>query len=147
EPTIIGDSATIYRKTLRPSSLYTDAIAIMPAMTSSKMFSEYFLVQNRSQREVDNSNDFNLPGEGIVIWHVNAALDSNNWFLNDNSYTSEKLLALEQADGRGSIEQNYSADAGDFYSPATAFTPITIPASKKYSNARTGVTVLNIAPL
>lgn len=147
EPTFIGDSATIYRKTLRPSSLFTDAIAIMPAMTSAKMFSEYFLVQNRSQREIENSNDFNLPGEGIVIWHVNAALDSNNWFQNDNSYTSQKLLALEQADGRGSIEQNYSADAGDFYSPATAFTPITIPASKKYSNARTGVTVLNIAPL
>ena len=67
----------------------------------------------------------------------------DNWAYN-NSNTDHKLLRLMEADGWESIEKNYSADAGDFYTSNRYFSDLTTPNSKSYSLTRTGINIFNI---
>ena len=50
-----------------------------------------------------------------------------------------------EADGREEIEQNYWADAGDFYVPGDSFGPSTFPNSNNYADAATDVAVSGIS--
>ncbi len=132
---------------LNPSSEMQDCIAIMPSQTGSiDPFSEYFLVQHRSATE----NDYNIPNNGYLIWHVDAVLNMEGTdFAFDNSYTDHKLLRLMEADGREEIEnlswQESYFDPDDFYVPGTEFTPESIPNSSDYTGTDTGVSVTNIS--
>ncbi|RLE06830.1 hypothetical protein DRZ78_04010, partial [Candidatus Aerophobetes bacterium] len=143
-PTIIGDSNNVHTLTLYPSSLYSDCVTIMPGQTLSDYFAEYFIVQNRSRVY----NDFYIPTDGLLIWHVDAQLnDSGTDFRYDNSYTDHKLLRLMEADGLEEIETGDGlADAGDFYTSGDVFSPYpeAIPNSTDYAGNYTGVSVLNI---
>lgn len=130
--------------TLNPSATSTDAVLIMPGITSGDLFEEYFLVQNRHRV----GNDVHYPNDGLLIWHVDATLDSygTNYAYN-NSDKSRKLLRLMEADGLEEIERALaynSADAGDYYVPGSSFGPATAPSSKSYGGLNTGVTVTNI---
>ncbi|MBU1748513.1 MAG: M6 family metalloprotease domain-containing protein [Chloroflexi bacterium] len=79
---------------------------------------EYFLVENRQQVGFDAF----LPGNGLLIWHVDEA-KWNPWAFNDYECTlspgcqcptSHPLIALEQADGLLDLENKTNAgDAGD----------------------------------
>ena len=62
-------------------------------------------------------------------------------YVYNNSYTSHKLLALEQADGLGEIENGGSANAGDYYNTPKSFSPKTNPNSNRYSGTATNVVV------
>lgn len=72
---------------------------------------EYYLLENR-QRE---GADARLPGEGILVWHV----DERRWaFRTAQSDPRRKLLHLVEADGRGDLDRGHRAggnrgDAGD----------------------------------
>jgi len=83
---------------------------------------EYFLLENRQQ--VSGSYDEYLPGNGLLIWHVDEAM---NVYSKQNDYecttvphcqcsdTQHFLLALEQADGLRDLE--YGTDGGDTGDP------------------------------
>lgn len=147
-PTIVSGAGSVLKYQMRPSALYTDAVAIMPGMSATNPFAEFYMVQNRVRGSKATSNDYYLPNDGVLIWHVDARLNAtSNDFLYNNSYSGHKLLKLMEADGGNEIEQNKGGSATDFYIPNKFLSPISTPNSSTYSGSRTGVTVFNIAPV
>lgn len=129
---------------LRASGEYPDAVMVFPGAGSDDLFSEYFMVQNRYRAGNDNTSA--MPGNGLVIWHVDATLNTYGTnFLYNNSYTDHKLLRLMEADGLEEIESGGAADAGDYYISGDEFSPNTIPNSSLYSGAASDVRVANIS--
>lgn len=64
---------------------------------------EYFLVESRFR----NGFDARLPGEGLLIWHIDDSVVGN-------SNPRLQRVALEQADGRNDLERRTNrGDAGD----------------------------------
>jgi len=127
---------------LGQSALTQDALIVMPEFDPAGPFGEFFMVQNRTRA----ANDFFFPGDGLLIWHVDARLNSQQTnFLYDNSYTAHKLLRLMEADGLEHIEHGYSADAGDYYVPGRVFGSETVPDSRRYDGSASGVGVGDIS--
>lgn len=115
---------------LRNSAENPEAALIIPSSDSTGPFSEYFMLQTRTRV----GNDSNIPGQGMLLWHVDAGLNlSGRSFLFDNSYTAHKLLRLSEADGQESIERGQRADSGDFFNSGNTFGPATTPNSSFYS--------------
>jgi M6 family metalloprotease-like protein len=142
-PTIIGSGSQ--NLTLNPSGTSKDAVMIT-AGASGNPFSEFFMVQNRYRAGNDSST--NYPADGMLIWHVDATLDSTGAdYQYDNSYTAHKLLKLVQADGLDRIEQSSAsrADAAMYYQPGKTFGSTTVPSSKNYQGVFTRAHVANIA--
>ena len=136
-PTVVGSGS--HDLTLNPSSQSKDALIIMPELTLDKGLSEYFVVQNRDRQ----GNDANLINDGVLIWHVDAtATDSG--FVQNNSYTSHKLIKLMEADGLEQIEQGLGVDANDYYQPGQSLTTVSTPDSRSYDNKSSGVEIKNI---
>lgn len=100
--------------------------------------SEYFLVENRQKDRYDAE----LPGEGLLIWHIDDTMASNS---NETHYK----VALEQADGNADLESaNNRGDAGDTFPGSagnTTFNKSSTPHSKSYGDVDTCVAVTNIA--
>jgi immune inhibitor A len=59
---------------------------------------EYFLVENRQQVNFDSF----LPGNGLLIWHVNEDNAINKF---PNSSPDHLFLTLKQADGKKELEE------------------------------------------
>lgn len=99
---------------------------------------EYFLVENRQQDRYDAE----LPGEGLLIYHVDDSLSSN-------SDETHYKVGLEQADGEEDLENaNNRGDDGDPYPGVTGkrtFNNTSTPNSKSYNDANTCVAVTNIS--
>lgn len=100
---------------------------------------EYFLVENRQKTDFDKD----LPGSGLLIWHIDEAISSNT---NENHYK----VALVQADGLRNLENGDNrGDAGDPY-PGTAsntsFNSTSTPNSRSYGGVDTCVAINNISP-
>ncbi|MBP1692743.1 MAG: family metalloprotease protein [Chloroflexi bacterium] len=123
------------------------AVDIPDVKTSQKVFrlwkdgaagSEYFLVENRQKSGYDRM----LPGEGLLIWHIDDTISSN-------SDENHPKVALMQADGKRDLEQGHNrGDGGDVYpgtSGNTSFTVSSTPNSKSYGNADTSVAVTKIS--
>lgn len=134
--------------TLNPSGNSQDAVLIMPGASVNNPYQEFFMVQNRYR----TGNDANslLPADGMMIWHVDARLNSyQTGFLYDNSYTDHKLLRLMEADGRERIENPSGfipkPDAAVYYEPGNIFSSISIPNSKDYQGNFSWVRVDGIA--
>jgi len=140
-PTVVAGGSV----TLRGSGLYPDALIFMPGAVPGQIYNEFFMVQNRLR----SGNDTGLftGSDGLLVWHVDARLDSwNNDFLYDNSSTDHKLLRLMEADGLEEIETfNASADAGDYYQPGMTFGPNTFPDSRRYGGQATAMGIRDIA--
>jgi M6 family metalloprotease-like protein len=83
-----------------------DAVEIDPDIYQLFAFgiptSEYFLVENRRWISFDMS----LPGQGLLIYHVDETVPNNN---NQDHYK----VAVEQADGEFDLEHNQGSDPGD----------------------------------
>lgn len=126
-------SSGSYTAVLRESALYPDAVIFIPNVTG--IFSEFFIVQNRSLA----GNDMRLPGEGLLVWHVDARVDPDYGnFRYNNSYTEHKLLRLVQADGLDEIEIfGWNADAGDYYRAGDQLGPGTRPHTDRYDTVKT----------
>lgn len=99
---------------------------------------EYFLLENRQRA----GYDANLPGDGLLIWHIDETQTSNS---DENHYK----VALMQADGKRDMELDHNrGDGGDPYPGAsgnTAFNASSTPNSKSYANQATCVAVTNIS--
>ncbi len=82
---------------------------------------EYYLIENRQKKGFDSK----LPGEGLMIWHV----DETQWG-NTNEYNY--LVGLEQADGKFQLEEGGGSDINDPYPGGMSvreFSETTVPAS------------------
>lgn len=147
DPVVISTTGT-QSVTLRSAADFADAVLVMPGFDPANPFSEFFMVQNRRQ----TGNDLELPNSGIIIWHVDATLQSppdptDSWapFAFNNSTTPHKLLRLMEADGCEDIERFGVADAGDFYEMGDTFGTDTTPNSNDYEDSATGIVVDNIS--
>ncbi|KAG0621077.1 hypothetical protein M758_4G267200 [Ceratodon purpureus] len=92
---------------------------------------EYWLLENRHKV----GRDADLPGDGLLVWHVDDALDDN-----DNEAVHYKV-GLLQADGRKDLENN--EDRGDDGDPfpgvadVRAISSSTTPSTIAYSSSAT----------
>lgn len=98
---------------------------------------EYFLVENRQRDGYDSE----LPGDGLLIWHVDETIASN-------SDENHPKVALLQADGQRDLEKGSNrGDGGDPYpgdSDNTTFNDSSTPSSKSYAGSTTDVGVTQI---
>ncbi len=88
---------------------------------------------------------FRYPADGLLIWHIDARVDGGGRFLHDNSYTDRKLIRLMEADGLEEIEQNFGANAGDFYTAGDVLSGASVPNSDRYDGSPTNLLVNGIA--
>ncbi|MFA6455992.1 MAG: M6 family metalloprotease domain-containing protein, partial [Bacteroidota bacterium] len=108
---------------------------------------QYFLMENRQQTGYDTY----LPGNGLLIYHIDEAVTSDNqneWYPGHTT-SGHFLVALEQADGLYELEKsNNSGNTGDPFPGSTnarTFGDLTAPSSRDYANAETKVEVNNIS--
>jgi hypothetical protein len=106
--------------------------------TSGAGGSQYFLVENRQKTSFDSY----LPGEGLLIYHVDDAVADNH---NENHYK----VALEQADGNFDLENRVNkgdeADPFPGWHVKRAFDDTTTPGSRNYVGGKTQVAVWNVS--
>ncbi len=101
---------------------------------------EYWLVENRYNTGFDSY----LPGEGIIIYHIddNVGSNANEW---------HPIVFLEPADGKFDLQyKRNSGDGSDAwpYGAANNFHDKTVPDSKYYgSGFSSQVAVWNISPI
>ncbi len=99
---------------------------------------EYFLLENRQRTLYDRK----LPGEGLLVYHVDEAIDGNE----DENHPFIRLL---EADGRKHLHDGANrGDAGDPYpgsSKNVALTSTSNPDSTSYGNLDSSVRVTNIS--
>jgi immune inhibitor A len=100
---------------------------------------EYFLIENRQRTRFDQY----LPGDGLLIWHVDDSVSSND---DEHHYK----VALVQADGLRQLESSAGnrGDAGDPFPGSTSNTGLagnTNPNSNSYLGVATGVSVTRIS--
>ncbi|MBI4835008.1 MAG: M6 family metalloprotease domain-containing protein [Planctomycetes bacterium] len=99
---------------------------------------EYFLLENRQKTGYDSA----LPGEGLLIWHIDETQV-------DNDNAARKLVDLEEADGLNNLDNKINkGDAGDPY-PGSSVKRIldnaSNPNSKFYSGLQSALAVANIS--
>jgi len=73
---------------------------------------EYYLLENRMKTGADEA----LPGEGILVWHVDENVGS---FRGAQANAAHKLLHLVEADGHGDLDRGHAAggNRGDATDP------------------------------
>lgn len=107
---------------------------------------QYFLVENRRLKKFD----VGLPGQGLLIYHVDDAQSNNRneWYPGHTS-SGHYMVALEQADGRWDMEKNENrGDGGDPFPGTTYnrhFDSYSTPDSKDYNFQITYIGVKNIS--
>lgn len=80
---------------------------------------EYFLIEYRKKSGFNSS----IPGEGILIYHIDERMDSNNyaWTPGTNS-DKHYLVSVVQADGKWDLENCMNlGDKGDVYYSSASF--------------------------
>jgi M6 family metalloprotease-like protein len=89
--TITAGSQTVM---LSSSGTSADALLVMPKAVAGDPFGEFYMVQNRHPV----ANDTDLPGDGLLVWHVDARLNADGSdYLYDNRYGG---LSFRQAHHR-----------------------------------------------
>jgi immune inhibitor A len=104
---------------------------------------QYFLVENRRANRFDAA----LPGQGLLIYHVD---ESAGDVAGNNDDPERYHVALEQADGLYQIEytRNNSGDNGDPFPGSTGrrnFDDASTPNSRAYGDIATQVAIWNIS--
>jgi immune inhibitor A len=98
---------------------------------------EYFLVENRQRTLYDRQ----LPGEGLLVYHVDESIDGND----DENHPMVKLL---EADGRNQLRDGANrGDAGDPFPGSAknvALTNTTKPNAQSYGKVETCVAITGI---
>ncbi|MCK5520236.1 MAG: M6 family metalloprotease domain-containing protein, partial [Candidatus Marinimicrobia bacterium] len=106
--------------------------------TSVPVGREYFLIENRQKLNFDKE----LPGEGLLIWHVRNDVTRQN---DDENY---KLVDLEAADNRFDLDSGRNnGDDGDPFPGSTqnnSFNRISYPNSNSFYDDLSKVAIENI---
>ncbi len=100
---------------------------------------EYFLIENRQKIGFDSA----LPGDGILIWHIDDSVTTQN----DNE--SHYLVDLEEATATQHLEEklNQGNDNDPWKNTVTGFRNITDPNSSSYNGSDTYAWVWNISTI
>lgn len=108
---------------------------------------QYFLAENRQRTGYDSY----LPNGGLLIYHVDGAITTQNdreWYPGHTS-ASHYLVALEQADGNWELDRGMNrGNSGDSYPGSTGTTGWTFgstPDSRDYAEGNTNVGIRNIS--
>ncbi|MDA8132836.1 MAG: M6 family metalloprotease domain-containing protein [Elusimicrobia bacterium] len=131
---------------LAAAAMSGECLMVVPPGAPGGRFGEFFLVENR--RRAGNDADPRDIGEGLVIWHVDARLNSaGNDFLFNNQDTEHKLLRAMEADGSERIEKGPSRQftRTSFYSAGRELGPGTAPSSAFYGGGVTGLTLTSVS--
>jgi len=102
---------------------------------------EYFLLEYRRKTGYDSE----LPGEGLLIWHIDESRGNND----DETH---KLVDLEEADGLNELNEleplgNRGDENDPYYRPRFMnFTPTTNPNSNFYDGTPSWVSIIDIGP-
>lgn len=111
---------------------------------------QYFVVENRQKTGFDSE----LPGSGLLIYHVDEGKTSNEQeWCPGSAPTAHYKTALEQADGKFQLEGcfGFGQNKGDVNDPfpgygnKRAFDDTTMPSSRDYSDNSTQVAVWDIS--
>jgi hypothetical protein len=110
---------------------------VLRLWNGGKPSKEYFLVEHRRRSGYDKF----LPGEGLLIWHIDDTIDSNTNELHPK-------VALLQADGAEDLEHARNrGDGADPY-PGTGgrrqFNATSNPSSNSYGDLATNVALTDI---
>ncbi len=136
EPQIVTSDLSLFRLEVPPVWNNTVIYKIW-AHDPSQDTTEYFLVENRQQSGFDTQ----LPGAGILIWHINETAPANR---NPNRL----MVDLEEADGNEELITfgGFKGQAGDAWkNTVTGFRNTTTPNSTSYNTSDTFVWVWNIS--
>ncbi|KMS65511.1 hypothetical protein BVRB_035250, partial [Beta vulgaris subsp. vulgaris] len=86
--------------------------------------------------------DSDLPGSGLLVWHIDEDQDDNR------SEKTHYKVALMQSDGERDLERGENlGDEGDPFPGSKGvhrIGPDTNPSTNDYSGASTGITISNI---
>ncbi len=116
--------------------------------TTGSTSEEYFLVENRQR----SGYDAYLPASGLLIWHIDEAMESNDneWFPGLNP-ANHYLVALEQCDGLYEMELCFDEGDGNDVFPgsggANSFNALSAVSSESYTDGSSMVAVNNISDL
>jgi len=102
-------------------------------------FGEYFLFEFRKLESYDAA----LPGQGILVWHIDESVESSNYA---NSNRDNPLVKLLQADGLDDLYwKRNRGDAGDPYNSGNNFNnyinDYTYPSTRYYDNRRSKLSI------
>ena len=102
---------------------------------------EYFLLENRQKTKYDSY----LPGEGLLIWHIDEEIMFSKWSSNTvNNDEEHKGMDLEEADGNDDLDSGTNrGDNGDPYRSGN-FSKDTYPNSLAYNGSESGWKIENI---
>jgi M6 family metalloprotease-like protein len=104
EPRLITEQETAK---LAPIETHPEAVRL-----NTPRAGEYFLLENRAKLGFDQS----LPGEGLLIWHVDENVITGNNSICMGCCERHPLLALMQADGKNDLERGQNrGDPEDFF--------------------------------
>lgn len=106
---------------------------------------EYFLLENR--QKTSGTWDYNLPGHGMLIWHIDGVYVNAHWSANTvNDDETHQGLDIEEADG--TLTTANGGDGGDPFpgtGSKTSFTDATTPSSKSWAGANTNKPITSIS--
>ncbi len=131
---------TARERTILNGDVLTVEAAVNDFVIHARSSTEYFLIENRQQRDRDAS----LPDAGLVIWHVDEHGSNDNEQMTANQHFE---LSLEQADGRFDLEltTNDFGDLGDLFgAPAMTFGELTVPDSNWWDGTRSLLDIVKI---
>ena len=107
---------------------------------------EYFLVENRRKIGADGR----VPGEGLLVWHVDDSLDNFRRSQDDPNHKRVDLLTADTWPSQldlGPTRGGNRGDSGDPWSDRlTGPGPDTRPSTASYSGARGRFSLRNISP-
>jgi len=109
---------------------------------------EYFLMETRSHEGFDKA----LPGQGLMIYHVDESKSSNNY----SSQFPRRLVRVIEADGKNELDtpvpvEKQPGDGGNNGDPFpgssmnTVFSDSTQPSGRWYDGSNSGLILENIA--
>lgn len=144
EPIIVTSDVSTFSIEIPPAETYPVVYKLW-AHEPSQNTSEYFLIENRQKLGFDSS----LPGDGILIWHIDDTVGSINWN-NVNNNPNRLRVDLEEAHG-GTQHLEARTNQGDANDPwvglAKNFTSSSDPDSDSENGSATEVWVWNISTI
>jgi len=116
-------------------------VYLLPIPGNWSSSNEYYLLENRQQLKYDSY----LPGEGLLIWHIDEEVINSKWNSNGvNSDEEHKGIDLEEADGNDDLDSSTNrGDDGDPYNSGS-FTKDSYPNSLAYNGTESGWKIENI---
>jgi M6 family metalloprotease-like protein len=111
---------------------------------------EYFLLENRQSGLASTTFDQLLPGEGLLIWQIDAGVVDARWLTNTVNSADHMGVWLRQADGLDELGSPFGdrGDAGDPFPGSTgntAFNAATNPAARSYQGTAVGLSLLDVS--